>query len=103
MIMECGFRLGDASPDVGCGVAVEDEKQAPVVADEPANVPTNGPYRLSEVEQAAIVKGVQARLKDPMSAIFGGAEATRDPKGFVYVCGSVNAKNSYGGYTGQQP
>lgn len=104
MIMECGFRLGDASPDVGCGVAVEDEKQAPVVAVEPAIVPnTNGPYSLSEVEQAAIVKGVQTRLKDPLSAVFGGAEATRDPKGFVYVCGSVNAKNSYGGYTGHQP
>lgn len=104
MIMECGFRLGEASPDVGCGVVVEDEKQAPVVAVEPAIVPnTNGRYSLSEVEQAAIVKGVQARLKDPMSAVFGGAVATRDPKGFVYVCGSVNAKNSYGGYTGHQP
>lgn len=103
MIMECGFRPGEASPDAGCGVAAEDDNQAPVAV-ETAIVPsTEGQYSLSEVEQAAILKGVKAQLKDPMSAVFGGAVATRDPKGFVYICGSVNAKNSYGGYTGQQP
>jgi hypothetical protein len=29
--------------------------------------------------------------------------ATRGDNGFIYVCGVVNAKNSYGGYTGDQP
>jgi hypothetical protein len=29
--------------------------------------------------------------------------ARRGDNGFIYVCGVVNAKNSYGGYAGDQP
>ncbi len=43
------------------------------------------------------------RLKDPESARFGKMWAARDTEGVVTVCGLVNAKNSYGGYTGMSP
>lgn len=102
-IMECGFRPGEASPDMGCGEPVEKEKSPTVDAKPSVTLGTGGQHNLSQIEQTAIVNGVRARLKDPMSAVFGGAVAKRDPEGFVYVCGSVNAKNSYGGYTGHQP
>ena len=47
----------------------------------------------------------QARnaLKDPMSAVFGKAmhlASTDDDPPTVVLCGTVNAKNSYGGYVG---
>jgi hypothetical protein len=35
-------------------------------------------------------------LKDPMSAMFGDVYRGR----YAIICGGVNAKNSYGGYTG---
>lgn len=42
---------------------------------------------------------VRAHLRDPDSAKFGGAMV--GPRGVV--CGVVNAKNGFGGYTGMQP
>lgn len=46
-------------------------------------------------------RSVKAALKDPGSARFSGLTAfTVD--GVLTVCGNVNAKNSYGGYTGKQ-
>lgn len=42
---------------------------------------------------------VRAHLRDPDSAKFGGAMV--GPRGVV--CGLVNAKNGFGGYTGMQP
>lgn len=38
------------------------------------------------------------KLKDPSSAIFSDLHVTEDK----YVCGYVNAKNSYGGYVGRE-
>lgn len=102
-IMECGFRSGEASPDMGCGEPVEKEKPPTVDAKPSAKRGTAGQYNLSQIEQTAVVDGVKARLKDPVSAIFGGVVAKKDPDVVVYVCGSVNAKNSYGGYTGHEP
>ncbi|MGO7817934.1 hypothetical protein ACC684_11715 [Rhizobium ruizarguesonis] len=108
MVSECGFRVGDASPDLGCVPSPKQPQQqaAPKTPKQidtgPAPAPS-GPYRLSEVEQSAIQAGVRLRLKDPTSPLFGGMAATRDSRGFVYVCGLVNAKNSYGGYAGDQP
>lgn len=49
-------------------------------------------------EKAAAQKAVASNLKDPESAKFG--EFTRLGKDFV--CLGVNAKNSMGGYTGEQ-
>lgn len=47
---------------------------------------------------AAAKKAVIARLKDPDSAKFG--KVVYRPDGVV--CGYVNAKNSFGGYTGEK-
>jgi len=55
--------------------------------------------RLDAIEQAK-QKGmelVRSALKDPVSAQF---EDVRAADGEGVVCGLVNAKNSYGGYTG---
>lgn len=41
-------------------------------------------------------------LKDPESARFGSVFVYRRGTGFV-ACGNVNAKNSFGGYTGDTP
>ncbi|MBZ9678937.1 hypothetical protein [Mesorhizobium sp. ES1-1] len=63
----------------------------------------NRPYALSEVEQKIVKFGVATSLKDPGSPIFGNMAASISDKGVVQVCGTVNAKNSYGAYTGLQP
>lgn len=43
---------------------------------------------------------VAAALKDPESARFSDWKAYRNSNGTVDVCGKVNAKNSFGGYSG---
>lgn len=42
---------------------------------------------------------VSTRLRDPGSAQFLGVRLS-DLDGFTTVCGSVNARNGFGGYTG---
>jgi hypothetical protein len=61
---------------------------------------------LTAKEKSAIVNAVKEQLKDPDSAKFKWVKlADRiNPKNFVdSYCGLVNAKNSYGGYTGFEP
>lgn len=60
------------------------------------------PYSLIPVEYSTINLGVRSRLKDPDSAQLSGIEASED-NGIVSACGYVNAKNSFGGYTGSMP
>jgi len=55
---------------------------------------------LNSKEIAAIETAVKENLKDPDSAKFNFGQYL-DNKSQVY-CGYVNAKNSYGGYTGNQ-
>lgn len=43
---------------------------------------------------------MREQLKDPDSAKFSSVKAVVDDDQALYVCGLVNAKNSYGGYTG---
>lgn len=62
--------------------------------------PATAKYSLNDAERAAVEKGVRASLKDPASAMFGGMIASDAGGGVKYVCGLVNAKNSFGGYTG---
>lgn len=45
---------------------------------------------------------VSKGLKDPYSAQFSELYGVRTRKGKVIICGTVNAKNSYGGYTGEK-
>jgi len=42
------------------------------------------------------------QLKDPESARFGEIWALNGSNGHRSICGYVNAKNSYGGYTGKK-
>jgi hypothetical protein len=71
------------------------------VSSEPA--PPAEPAELSEEDTAYAQDMISERLKDPESARFrrmyivglGGSVST--------ICGEVNAKNSYGGYTGYKP
>lgn len=67
------------------------------------NAPTTKYYRLSTKERSWVDSVVKKKLKDPYSAVMGPMTAGIDKKGVVYVCGSVNAKNSYGAYTGLRP
>lgn len=61
------------------------------------------PVALSAPQRAAVQAGVKKALKDPESARFGRMVAGRDKAGVLAVCGYVNAKNSFGGYTGEKP
>lgn len=58
----------------------------------------------SAEEITLIRRGVVDHLKDPESARFGKLVVgpNRKESGAV-VCGQVNARNSFGGYTGMQP
>ena len=58
---------------------------------------------VSPALQRAIEEAVRNDLKDPESARFKHAVAFKDKDGGVAACGIVNAKNSYGGYTGFTP
>lgn len=61
------------------------------------------PYTLAKDEVSAVEKGVREVLKDPDSARFGRMVAGSNGADTVTVCLMVNAKNSYGGYTGEKP
>lgn len=50
----------------------------------------------------SVTEYVAQQLKDPDSAKFRNLEAFDGEQGRVVVCGEVNAKNSFGGYTGFQ-
>lgn len=57
--------------------------------------------KLSKSQIEAVKKGVRGRLKDPDSAKFDQPfQAVANASGGITVCGYVNGKNSYGGYTG---
>lgn len=59
--------------------------------------------QLSSREVQLVEEGVRARLKDPQSAIFGPVMATTSgPPTYLAVCGTVNARNGFGGYGGSE-
>src|SRR5665213_2366540 len=68
-----------------------------------ANAPPGVTYQLSSSDKSAVEAGVRASLKDPGSAKFGTFWATKAADGKVSVCGWINAKNGFGGYTGDLP
>ncbi len=70
-----------------------------------ATRPPGVPVTLEAKDVAAVQDAVRARLKDPGSAQFGRAplSAARNPNGSIAVCGLVNSKNSFGGYSGARP
>lgn len=58
---------------------------------------------LTSAQIQAVHTGVRGALKDPESARFGSIVAGTNADGVVFACGWVNAKNSFGGYTGEKP
>lgn len=56
----------------------------------------------TEAELIDAKKTVISQLKDPESARFGEIWALSGTNGRRSVCGYINAKNSYGGYTGNK-
>lgn len=66
--------------------------------------PQTTPYRLNSIEIAAVKKRVKENLKDPNSAVFEIMLGSKiDSTDSIFVCGVVNAKNSFGGYAGRTP
>lgn len=61
------------------------------------------PTRLTTSQMASVDTGLRASLKDPDSARIAGVSAARGKDGTLTVCGHVNARNSFGGYTGFVP
>lgn len=61
------------------------------------------PVALMPIHTQAIEDGVRRSLKDPDSGKISNVRAARMNDGQIRVCGTVNAKNSYGGYTGGVP
>jgi len=54
--------------------------------------------------ETVIETSVRTRLKDPESAQISHVGAYQDQSGqFVWICGLVNARNSFGGYVGNVP
>jgi hypothetical protein len=68
----------------------------------PTPTVTYKPHNLDKATMAEIQSGVKRGLKDPMSAMFGEMYASTGSDGSLHVCGLVNAKNSFGGYTGDK-
>lgn len=66
-------------------------------------VPVFTPIKISSSDIAAVQASVKYDLKDAPSAQFREIRAARSDNGKVAICGSVNSKNSYGGYVGFSP
>lgn len=60
-------------------------------------------YSLTAADTKAVEEAVRYRMKDPASTSFRNLSAVRKADGAVTVCGEVNSKNSFGGYTGFSP
>ncbi len=65
--------------------------------------PTEAAETLTAAQEEKVLDGLRKILKDPNSAILGQIEAGPEESGTIYICGFVNAKNSFGGYTGDKP
>lgn len=61
------------------------------------------PYSLTDADHIAIREGFRTSIRDPSSLILGDAKATKTSDGVVTVCGMMNGKNGFGGYTGFVP
>ena len=76
------------------------QTQRPAATNRPAVVWTKDVATKDEIDEAK--KAVVNKLKDPESAKFGEIWALSGSNGKRTVCGYINAKNSYGGYTGRK-
>jgi hypothetical protein len=70
------------------------------------NTPLAKPVKTRELtknEKKIIGEGIARGLKDPQSAQFRWLPFPESNEELISYCGMVNAKNSYGGYTGFKP
>jgi hypothetical protein len=58
------------------------------------------PIDTDKLFDEGVKSAVKEKLLDPQSAIFGPIE-TYGKKNDLYACGTVNSKNTYGGYAGE--
>lgn len=84
--------------------AVAPRPTAAAAAAASSSLKAQKPFKLTEADITAIKDGVRKSLKDPESTRFGAIKAVSDDgtTAAVTVCGYVNAKNSVGGYIGEQ-
>lgn len=54
-------------------------------------------------EPDRVKDAVREQLRDPSSAEFGEIKVVTDASGQHVACGTVNARNGYGGYVGKMP
>jgi hypothetical protein len=72
----------------------------------PDPVSVAGPYTpttLTSTQVSAVKNSVSAKLREPGTAKFGEIAGALDAAGNLHVCGMVNAKNGFGGFTGMSP
>lgn len=60
-------------------------------------------YALTKNEMAEIQATILYHLKDPDSAKLRNVAAVKLDDGSLKICGEVNSRNSFGGYTGFMP
>ena len=58
------------------------------------------PLTLSAEQVTTVQTTIRFSLQDPRAAQFGTIKGGKDQDGKVVVCGLVNAKNNFGGFTG---
>ena len=56
----------------------------------------------ANIDHSTGISAIRAELKDPYSAKFSSPRAFALSNGDTIYCGKVNAKNSYGAYTGSE-
>lgn len=68
--------------------------------------PEEAAANAASAERSAVVfngkEAVKARLNDPASARFGDVVYVKKQGGVAVACGTVNAKNGFGGYGGMK-
>ena len=69
----------------------------------PEPIEAGKPLPLSPPQQEAIVVGVTRWLKDGASAQFGEMGASRNSRGVIAVCGTVDGRNTAGRLVGLSP
>jgi hypothetical protein len=60
-------------------------------------------HAVTQADRLKVEAAVRSTLKDPASAQFGVLAAGVTGKNFTVFCGTVNSRNSFGGFAGQQP
>jgi hypothetical protein len=68
-----------------------------------ATVGPTTPYVLSAADVETVESTIRYQMKDAASAQFRDLQGAKSASGDVLVCGWVNGRNSFGGYTGFMP